>query len=125
MQCAVADDAEIRRVNFRKLWGDPFSPSEAKVRLWGSAAQWSDLYHGRKSFGEKLARKIEDRLGLPRLSLDDPGGPSLSAIPPDVMSALESAPAEVRKQAETILRALLRIEPPDTGSNGKRRVAGA
>jgi hypothetical protein len=125
MQCAVADDADIRRENFRKLWGSPFSPSEAAVRLWGTAAQWSDLYHGRKSFGEKLARKIEDALGLPRLSLDDPGGLALSPIPPDVLSALQDAPADVRQQAETILRALLKIAAPDDGTNGKRRALGA
>lgn len=125
MQCAVADDAEIRRANFRKLWGESFSPSEAALRLWGTAAQWSDLYHGRKSFGEKLARKIEERLDLPRLSLDDPGGPILSPIPPDVLGALERAPLEVRQQAEVILRALLKLQPPDSGSRGKPRAAGA
>lgn len=124
MQCAVADDAEIRRANFRKLWAEPFSPVEAVSRLGGSGSQWSDLYHGRKSFGEKLARKIEHRLGLTRLSLDDPGGPTMSPIPPDLMDALEQAPSDVRQQAETILRALLKIEPPDSSSNGKRRAAG-
>ena len=42
---------------------------------------------GKKSFGEKIARKIEDRLGLPRGSLDVVDG--ASAAPP----ATENLPA--------------------------------
>src|SRR5690349_8373486 len=60
-QCGMAEDSEIRRTNFRKLWAEPFSPSEAAAKLWGRSSLWSDLHHGRKSFGEKIARKIEDK----------------------------------------------------------------
>lgn len=70
----MAEDAEIRRENFRRLWGAEFSPVTASIRLWGSPSFWSDLFHGRKSFGEKLARRIEEQLGLPRLALDQPRG---------------------------------------------------
>jgi hypothetical protein len=33
---------------------------------------FNDLFAGRKSFGEKLARKLEKQLGLPHMSLDEP-----------------------------------------------------
>lgn len=118
MQCVVAEDAEIRRANFRKLWAEPFSPSEAAARLWGTAAQWSDLYHGRKSFGERLARKIEDKLGLVRLSLDDQGGPTMSPIAPDILQALQEASREQRDQAESVLRALLNVPVPASRKQG-------
>lgn len=45
-------------------------PTDLKARLGRSASFWSDLLHGRKSFGEKLARDIEQKMGLPRNTLD-------------------------------------------------------
>lgn len=85
---------------------------------------WSDLYHGRKSFGEKLARRIEDHLDLSRLSLDDPAGPRPSLLPADVMRALESASPETQARAAAMLRLLLEVEPNEV-ERSKRRAAGA
>lgn len=68
----MSDDAAIRRENFRRLWGAEWSPSRAVLALGKTTSFWSDLYHGRKSFGEKLAREIEGKLNLTRLSLDEP-----------------------------------------------------
>ena len=103
-QCGMADDADIRRDNFRSLWGDKFSPSAAARALWGSPSLWSDLYHGRKSFGEKIARDIEDKLDLVRLSLDDPGGPQPAPISAALAEKLQAAPAPERRKAENMLR---------------------
>lgn len=72
VHCAVAVDSEIRRENFKRwchsLTPDGlFSPSAVAQRLGKTASQWSDLYYGRKSFGEKIARNIEEAAGLPLL----------------------------------------------------------
>lgn len=73
MHLGMADDAEIRRQNLRRLFpGDPFPSTRAARELGRTPAFWSDLARGRKSFGEKLARSIEEHAGLPRLALDDP-----------------------------------------------------
>lgn len=71
----MAEDSKVRLENFRTEWkARELTPVEAK-RLYGrSVSFWSDLLHGRKSFGEKLARSLEDQLGLPRMWLDKPRG---------------------------------------------------
>lgn len=124
----MADDAAIRRHNFRAYWGDNWSPTAAAQRLWGTASLWSDLYHGRKSFGEKLARKIEDHLGLARLSLDDPLGPSAAPLSADLLRKLEAAPVDERQRLENMLRAhfglpLLSVHPAAVSQKQPRRAA--
>ena len=101
----MADDAAIRLANFKKCFDEPFSPSEAARKLWGTASQWSDLYRGQKSFGEKLARKIEDKLGLLRMSLDDPDGPQPAPLSPELLARLQEAPDDERRRLENMLRA--------------------
>lgn len=64
----MADDALIRLENLRQL---RLSASELSARVGGRYTYWRDLLGGKKSFGEKIARKIEDKLGLPRGSLDE------------------------------------------------------
>jgi hypothetical protein len=66
-------DATIRRNNLHhamraRSWG----PAEMSRQLGRTPSFWTDVLAARKSFGEKLARNIEERLGLPRLALDDP-----------------------------------------------------
>lgn len=107
----MADDAEIRRANFRGLWAEPFSPTSAATALWGSAALWSDLYHGRKSFGEKLARRIEEKVGLVRLSLDDPSGPQAEPISDFVLRHMSTLDPTARRRAENVLRAHFGFDP--------------
>jgi hypothetical protein len=76
MHLGMADDAEIRRQNLRRLYpGDPFPATRAARELGRTPSFWSDLANGRKSFGEKLARSIEEAAGMPRLALDDPAAP--------------------------------------------------
>ena len=115
LQFGMADDAEIRRENFRAYWGDNWSPSLAVSRLWGTASQWSDLYHGRKSFGEKLARQIEEKLGLARLSLDDPSGPTAAPLSAALLARLEAASPDERRRLENMLRAHFGMPQLDAG----------
>jgi hypothetical protein len=87
LYCAMADDARIRTENLRALWdARGFTVTSAPKVLGRSASFWSDLRKGNKSFGEKLARDIEERLQLPRGWLDQAhdtnNGLSTSPAPP-------------------------------------------
>lgn len=48
--------------------------NELARRIGRSPSQTNDMLNGRKSFGEKIARSIEDRLGKPHGWLDLPDG---------------------------------------------------
>ena len=67
-----AEDTLVRLERFReecrKLGID--GPVELQAKFGRRASFWSDLFHGRKSFGEKLARSLEEQMGLPRNTLD-------------------------------------------------------
>ncbi len=65
----MADDAEIRR---RNLKGTGLGPADLSRRIGGTKSYWSELLAGKKSFGEKKAREIEERLGWPRGYMDTP-----------------------------------------------------
>lgn len=67
------DDTLIRLENLRALGKRPVDLVE---QVGNSKQYWGDLLKGRKSFGERIARKIEERLGLPRGSLDQPSSPN-------------------------------------------------
>lgn len=67
----MSEDALIRLANLKALGHGP----TALVQLAGNTyPYWRDLLAGKKSFGEKAARKIEEKLGLPRGCLDTPEG---------------------------------------------------
>lgn len=61
------DDALIRLSNLKAL---NLTPKDLSERVGNRVSYWSDLLRGQKSFGEKLARKIEEQLSIPRGSLD-------------------------------------------------------
>jgi hypothetical protein len=89
----MAEDALIRRENFKRLMKERgWELGVLKDALgWGRYSFWRDLISDdqAKSFGEKLARKIEDKAGLPRGWLDSSG----AKAPPK--------PALVRSTPET------------------------
>lgn len=127
IQSAMADDAAIRLANFRAYFGDDFSPTTCAKLLWGTPSLWSNLYHGRKSFGEKIARRIEERLGLARMSLDDPDGPSAAPLSADLLQKLLAAPEDERRRLENMLRAhfgMPMLEAPVVAP-GKQRLRAA
>lgn len=71
----MAVDAEIRRENFRTICrARGLTPSLAAERYGRRVSFWSDLLNGRKAFGEKLARAIEEQMGLAPLALDQAHG---------------------------------------------------
>lgn len=63
----MSDDALIRRTNLKNLG---YSSQDLKVLVGNSYQYWRDLMHTEKSFGEKTARNIEEKLGLERGCLD-------------------------------------------------------
>ena len=69
----MAANALIRRNNFNRLYPrSRYGPTEL-VKVFGrSPSFWSDFQAGRKSFGEKLARELEDAAGLAPGSRDAP-----------------------------------------------------
>lgn len=114
----------IRRTNLQRLaaarsWG----PSELSSHIGGRYSYWSDMLRdgSHKSFGERAARNIEERLDLPRGWLDQEGAGLTLAEPgarytvprwlfsADLYAALATAPAETLRQCEAVLRALLRM----------------
>ena len=110
LHLGMADDAAIRLANFKAYWGDSWSPSAAARLLWGTPSLWSDLYNGRKSFGEKIARQIEEKLGLTRLSLDDPAGPEVAPLSAALMDRLRLAAPDERRRLENMMRAHFGME---------------
>lgn len=65
------DSTLIRLENLRALCK---TPAELTTLVGNSKQYWSDMLRGRKSFGETAARKIEEKLELPRGFLDQPDG---------------------------------------------------
>jgi hypothetical protein len=68
----MADDASIRRANLNRfVKARAWTPSDLAARYHGRVSYWRDLLtQPHKSFGEKVARRIEEEAGLPRLWLD-------------------------------------------------------
>lgn len=64
------DNTLIRRANMHALG---LSPSELAEKLGSTRQYWADLIreNSKKSFGESVARRIEEGLGLRRGCLDD------------------------------------------------------
>lgn len=63
----MSDDALIRLANLKAIG---YSPTELSRVMGTSYQYWRDMLAGRKSFGEKTARNIEDKFNLPRGCLD-------------------------------------------------------
>lgn len=63
----MSEDALIRRANLKALG---LGPKELSARIGKTYQYWRDLMETEKSFGEKTARNIEEKLGLNRGLLD-------------------------------------------------------
>lgn len=76
----MSDSSEIRRINLNALcvrrgWTsrknpEQGSPSELVLRLERTPSFWSDRLTGKKTIGAELAREIEEKLDLPKYTLD-------------------------------------------------------
>lgn len=77
---AMSEMSELRRANLNAYclsqgWASPKSaevgsPTELLQRLGRSSSFWSDRLRGTRSIGAELAREIEQKLNLPKYSLD-------------------------------------------------------
>lgn len=75
---AMSDDAAIRRANLLRLCkARQWAPGDlANAAGFGRYSFWFDVLNSpAKSFGEKLARQLEESLQLPRRWLDEPDPP--------------------------------------------------
>lgn len=101
----MSDDALIRLENLAALGRSPSDLS----RLTGKSYQyWRDLLAGKKSFGEKAARNIEEKLGLLRGCLDVSEGCigrelKMNAVaPPEVGAITRIGPTTPRQALDTL-----------------------
>ena len=65
----MSDNALIRLENLKAL---KLSAAELNLRVDGAKSYWHGMLAGDRPFGEKIARKIEEKLELPRGWLDEP-----------------------------------------------------
>lgn len=63
----MSDDALIRRTNLKSLG---LGPKDLQEKIGKSYQYWRDLMETEKSFGERAARNIEEKLDIPRGWLD-------------------------------------------------------
>lgn len=82
----MSDDALIRLGNLRAMQK---TPTELAARTGKTHAYFSDLLRGKKSFGEKAARAIEEAFSLPRGWLDEPHDED-SGYPPEAEAEAET-----------------------------------
>lgn len=66
----MVDDALIRLQNLKAL---KLSASDLSLRVGGAKSYWFGMLAGKRPFGEKTARNIEEKLELGRGSLDQIG----------------------------------------------------
>lgn len=84
----------------------------------GTSSYWSELLRGKKSFGEKAARRIEQALNLPAGCLDEDNGPPItaSALSPRARRlavAFDAMPnGQLKDATYTVLARALQIDEP-------------
>jgi len=82
-------DSLIRLENLRRL---NKTAKELELAVGGRYTYWHDMLAGTKSFGEKAARKIEDKLGLVRGQMDQEHGISSATATLQPLSVTATAP---------------------------------
>lgn len=106
----MSDDSLIRLANLRALSKTPAQLSE---RVGGRYTYWRDMLKGEKSFGEKVARKIEEAYGLPRGYMDNPHerGKVMTAAEPaaryGVPTAQDATPTGMRLSKRATILAMM------------------
>lgn len=117
----MADNALIRRHNLKRLFPeDKYGPAELVAKFGRTPSFWSDLRAGRKSFGEKLARSLEEAGGLAPGSLDLEQGAKKMPLSHDLIAHLETLQPDELQKAEALLRVHLGLDAP----SGKQRSTG-
>lgn len=77
---ALSGPNKVRIDNLTRVMQTMGSWAELARRINKRPSQISDMVRGKKSFGDRVARDIELKLGLPRLALDDPSA-ELQVVP--------------------------------------------
>jgi len=106
----MSDLKSIRIANLGRLckargWGPSELAAHAGRRR---SSYWSDLLRGANSFGEKVARSIEEELQLPRGWLDD--GDDIPKMPPTGVVLLRRFDLEAAAGAGRYIDAMIRVE---------------
>ena len=104
----MAEDALIRLENLKSTG---LGAAELARKVGSTYQYWRDLLAGRKSFGEKAARRIEEKLGFPRGSLD-----SVEFSPKAHPQVEPQTPAELSPGAVHLGRWLDKIKDADRRS---------
>ena len=108
------EDSLIRRENLKLL---KLTPKLLSDTVGGRPSYWSDMLNNdTKSFGEKIARKVEAAHGLVRGSLDEPGGAKRDTDAPHgpltLVAQAASQDEQLRLQLDQ-LEHVLRMVPQD------------
>lgn len=111
------DDALIRLANLKAL---NLTPKDLSDRIGGRVSYWADLLRGQKSFGEKAARKIEEQLGIPRMSLDTADADEPIPTP---ATSVPAVPQESRPEADQLADALEVLTKALTKADENTRIA--
>jgi transcriptional regulator with XRE-family HTH domain len=101
------DDALIRLANLKAL---NLTPKDLSDRVGGRVSYWADLLRGEKSFGEKAARKIEEQLGIPRLSLDTADADEPIPTPRAITEETLPEPDALYEALEVLSKALAELD---------------
>lgn len=134
------DIADIRRKNLQACLVKVFDGNQSRLaeRIQRPARSVNGMLHGKKSFGERVARDIEELLGLPRGALDAPISDSELRTKVTPLASRSDWPFEIARErfdalsvtaklkVEGALLAMIReLEEPAVASakkrSGKRR----
>lgn len=134
----MSDDAAIRKANLKRLCkARHWEMADLKAHAGRHYSFWPALLNGDKSFGEKLARSIEDQLELPRgwLDRDDTVPPIGTREPPASYEATDwPFSAELHRAVkrlksadlahlEGVMRAHLKLEPASVARSKQTKAA--
>lgn len=126
------DVADTRRLNLRRYVDAHFAGNTSAFsrKLNRVPSFFNDLFAGRKSFGEKLARNLESKIGLSSGALDNPTDSVVQVIiAPKAGSTwpfkiarerFDALPHDVKQQAEgALLNIILDYEQSDANRKTK------
>lgn len=108
----MSDDRLIRLQNLKAM---NLGPTDLKRRFGRSVSYWSDMLNNRKSFGEDVARDIEERAALPRYWMDTPHDISETkaalSTPTQAPNAETQQPAGAGRLVQELLTFMRELDP--------------
>lgn len=99
--CANSSMSDLKLIRFENLRALNKKATELALDMGSHYTYWRDMLAGKKpSFGERVARKVEETYGLPAGCMDIPGGVGHGGVTPTHKAAEQAPPFHVRKPAE-------------------------